>query len=149
MTVTVDFRDHGFHVRVTGRLDRAANREMITRAWHDPHWDEAKYALVDMRAVTSIHIAEGDMVVQASLANAGSLSTMKTRTATVFTHPEIGRLCEIYHAHLNHGLCEARAFQDYDTALDWARGTAVSRAKPQFRGPKWPAGSGRTAANET
>jgi len=147
LTVTVDFRDQGFHVCVSGHLDRATNREMIIRAWHDPHWDEAKYAIVDLRAVTSVDLTESDMVVQASMANAGSLSTMKTRTATVHACPEIGRLCEVYNAHLQQDLCEARSFEDYQMAVNWARGTASSRAKPRFRGPRWPEGAHRQAAN--
>lgn len=121
MTVTVTFAEHGLHVRLSGRFDRAALDDMTRAAWHHARWDDARYVVVDLLGITQVELSETDVQLQAALANAGSLSTRKSRTATVASHPVVRHLTLLFQARTRSDLFEARLFDDIDSATAWAR----------------------------
>lgn len=126
MAVRVDFADHGLQIWLSGRFDRAALELMTRAAWHHPKWDDARYAVVDLRDVDDVDLAESDVHLQAALANAGSLSSRKSRTATVALHPEVRRLTLIFQSRTRAELFEARLFEDLDEAVEWARAAGAN-----------------------
>lgn len=136
MGVDVLYRDSGFIVTVFGPFDRDALTAMTVGTWHHQHWDQAKYAVVDLRAVTSVDLQEGDVVVQSSLVNAAALSSLKARTATVSEHPRVLQLSALMASGVDRSLCEFRTFSDFDQALVWARSPVPGWIAPRFRNLK-------------
>lgn len=120
MGIDVVSVDRGFHIRVSGRFDKGALQAMTVAAWHHPKWDEACFVVIDQRGVTEVCLSEAEVQVQAALANAGSLSSRKTRTAAVVSHPELRRLSEVFAARVRREVFEFAVFEDLDDARTWA-----------------------------
>ena len=120
MGIDVVFSDRGILIRLSGRFDKGTLAAMTVAAWHHPQWDEARYVVIDQREVTEVCLTEAETQVQAALANAGSLSSRKTRTAAVVRHPELRRLSEIFAARVRRDVFEFEIFEEIDAALAWA-----------------------------
>ncbi len=116
MPYQIEWKENGLIWTYTETLTGQELLQSNMDVYGDPRFDEIRYQIVDMRAVTHNQVEQSHMRALAYLDMAAARSNSRIRIAVI----KADQLNELYKSYTNSRHWPAKTFKDFDSALTWA-----------------------------
>ena len=122
MSYSITWEEAGVIWRYEGTLSGEELIQSNLDIYGDSRFDQLRHQIVDLRGVTEFEISPQHMRKIAFLDKAAAQSNPHIRIAVITEDPIGQRITEEYASHIGDAHWPVRTFEQYDKAIDWARG---------------------------